>query len=288
VVVWDAHEALGQQAQPSLAAAFRARLYGLLDRNDRLAPYESDRLRALFGFREVVVPQHGFVERPVRVVWQAIRGGPMEIVQSPSSLLERKRRGVWRNSLRNRRIARLAQRLATNHRAALTTVSPDLANGATPSVRVLVENVEHGLILARKLRWPLLADSNAGPAGLPQVERRVVKASTVYRTPRPRCAVVTAAAFENHCRADVDVLVRADGGGGRPASWGERFLALSNEPVRPLVLIDFHDHQDPCLQRWSRRRRQAYRAQGWLAPGENPFQVRVQGFLECHSKGREP
>jgi hypothetical protein len=84
VVVLDAHEALGQQAQPCLAAAFRARLYGLLARNDRLAPYESDQLRALFGFREVVVPQHGCAERPVGIVWRAICGGPMQISKSTS------------------------------------------------------------------------------------------------------------------------------------------------------------------------------------------------------------
>jgi hypothetical protein len=288
VVVLNACEALGQLAQPCLAAAFRARLYGLLDRNDRLAPYESDQLRALFGFREVVVPQHGCAERPVRVVWQAIRGGPMEISKSKSSFLEQKRRGVWRNPLRNRRIARLAQRLAANYCTAMTTVSPDLADGATPSVRVLVENVEHGLNLAKKLGWPLLADPDLWPAGLSQADRSAMKADTAYWTTKPQCAVVTATAFGNHSWADVDVLVRADGGVGTPSVLERGAFALGHEPVRPLVLIDFDDHQDPGLRRWSRRRRQAYRERGWLAAGEEPFPVRVQAFLECHSEGSEP
>src|SRR5262249_27408433 len=114
-----------------------------------------------------------------------------------------------------------------------------------------------------------------------QADRSAMKADTAYWATKPQCAVVTATAFGNHSWDDVDVLVRADGGVGLPSVLERSAFALCNEPVRPLVLIDFYDHQDPCLRRWSRQRRQAYRAQGWLAPGKIRFKSKSRAFLSA-------
>ena len=66
LIVLDAPEALGRFARLALSGCPQARLYGLLDRTRRLAPYDQDRLRAVFGPEEVVIPRHGCGERPRR------------------------------------------------------------------------------------------------------------------------------------------------------------------------------------------------------------------------------
>jgi hypothetical protein len=291
IVVRDALEALGRRASECLRYAWRARLYGLIDRAVTPAPSEGDELRGLFGLHEVVVPQHGLAERPARVVWHVIQAGPELRTTGPGarSLLERKRRGLWRQPLRNRRLARLAQALTAEDGAVRATLPPALATAladvATPSVLVLVENVEHGLILARQLAWPLLADPDVWRSGLSQADQAVLQSGERYGQPRPRCAVVTAVVFAALSWTDVDVVVRADGGVGLPPGASGDLVCWSSPPVRPLLLVDCFDRHDPLWRRWSRQRQQAYRAHGWLAPKEDPLQARLQAFRDARPPG---
>ena len=62
---YDALEFAGQQQWHVPKYFTKARLYGLLDVDGRPAPALRDRLVALFGFDDVLVPQHGYRLRPV-------------------------------------------------------------------------------------------------------------------------------------------------------------------------------------------------------------------------------
>ena len=169
VIVLDAPEALGRYARLALTGAPQARLYGLLDRSRRLAPYDGDRVLALFGLDEVVIPRHGCVERPVEVVTVRVTGGPA--VAPGDDVVALKRRAVWLNPVRNRRLARLAGALAQGDLGRVAAESPALAarlgDGAESRVVVLVENVEHALALAERLPgWPIVTGPDVVTVGL--------------------------------------------------------------------------------------------------------------------------
>jgi hypothetical protein len=88
----------------------RARLYGVLGEDVRLAPRLRDLVTALFGVAEVKVPRHGYRPLPVDVVFSPIEGGNRPPIHKDDALV--KRLGIHGHQVRNRRIVRLAQALA--------------------------------------------------------------------------------------------------------------------------------------------------------------------------------
>jgi hypothetical protein len=108
--------------------------------------------------------------------------------------LERKRRAIWSNRLRNAAIARAATLCARES----TGFLPRPAS----TVAVLVESPEHGRALARLLEgWPLL-------------ERRPERPGKTHDDSEiPSRSIITYARARQLGNLDVDVLVRADGGG---------------------------------------------------------------------------
>jgi hypothetical protein len=75
------------------------------------------------------------------------------------------------------------------------------------------------------------------------------------------------------------VLVRADGGVGLPPLAPEQLTERDDGPAWPLLLVDFDDRGHPQLRRRARLRWQAYLERGWLAPGVDLVQARVEQFL---------
>jgi hypothetical protein len=283
VIVPDAVEASGKLPIACLSRARRARLYGLLEAGARPAPLDRDHLTALFGFEEVVIPRHGHRERPVRVVRPPVQGGPG--LTGPLDLVQLKRRGLWQNGLRNRRVARLARALAADQRRELADLLPGCSDLLTDvparGVLVVVENVEHGLALAGRLPgWPLWAGPDVDAEGLAAGQRRrlLTALPDPFRADPPQ-AVVTAAALADAELSRADVLVRADGGVGLPPLGPESLVEPDAGPVRPLLIVDPFDRQHPALRRRSRLRQQAYLERGWLAPGADPVRARVEDFL---------
>jgi hypothetical protein len=69
VIVLDATHAIGEQPRWCLGHTIRARMYGFLSIERSLSPYAEDLVRCIFGFDEVVVPQHGYRMRPIEVAW---------------------------------------------------------------------------------------------------------------------------------------------------------------------------------------------------------------------------
>jgi hypothetical protein len=285
VVALDAIEAVGEQPRYCLSHARRARLYGLLPRDRVAAPYERDWLTALFGFHEIVLPRHGCVERPVQVVWVPITGG--EALPWGTDLRAVLRLGLWRHGLRNRRVAKVARLFKLADRPGLRAQLPSLGDsfltGPFHRVLVLVQNVEHGLALSSHLDgWPVLVGERVWTAGLTREQRASLVPAA--RADSLTDVIVTPAGLAGVPLADVDVLIRADGGTGLPAGWDGNYL--QDKKSRPsLLLVDFRDRHHPVLRRRSRQRREAYQANGWFALGTNPVQARVEHFLATRPKG---
>jgi hypothetical protein len=276
VVVLHALEATTTVARGWLGRAERARVFGLLPLDSRPSPLEGDLLRAVFGFHEGVLLRHAHRERPVLVLRYPVRGG----MPLPAGLagVPLQRRGVWQHAVRNRIAARLAAACAAG--TAQTVLGPAAA-GITPGVVVLAANAEHALALAARLPedWLLLAGSDLCEEGLtPEQVRRLHRPVSPFRA-GPLHAVATPAVLANLDLSCVGVLVRADGGGGRPALAPEQLIEPDDGPARPLLLLDFDDRGHPELRRRARRRRQACEGRGWLAPGTDPVQARVERFL---------
>src|SRR5262249_18405500 len=79
------------------------------------------------------------------------------------------------------------------------------------------------------------------------------------------------------CRKDT--VIRADGGAGLPPLNMAQLAEPDQDPVRPLLLIDFIDRHHRQLCQDSRRRQEAYAESGWFAVGVDPVQGRIDHFL---------
>jgi hypothetical protein len=276
VIALDALEATTKVGWGWLGRADRARAYGLLPLDARPSPLEGDLLRALFGFEEAVVPQHGHRERPVRVLRHPIKGG----MRLPAGLagVALQRQGVWQHAVRNRHAARLAAACAAG--TAHDVLGPAAAD-APPGALLLAANAEHALALADRLPgdWLLLAGPDLNEEGLtPEQVRLLHRPVSPFRA-GPLYAVATPAVLANLDLSWAGVLVRADGGVGLPPLAPEQLIEPDDGPARPLLLVDFDDRHHPLLRRRAALRRQDYLERGWFAPGVDPVQARVEQFL---------
>src|SRR5262249_49482431 len=136
VIVLDAISATWKLAPWTLGHASRARVYGLLAAGARLSPLEKDQLTALFGFETLTIPRHGHRERLVQLAHYTIRGGMV----LPASLngVPLKRRGLWHNAVRNRKIIHLAGAFSSNDRDTIKAMlGQSVIAAVSPSVVVL-------------------------------------------------------------------------------------------------------------------------------------------------------
>lgn len=265
----DLFSSPGIAAVEGLRDAARARVYGLLPEDVQLAPHLRSLVTALFGMAEAHVPKHGHSRRPVDVAFTRIVGGGR--VPDQRDDLSLKRSALWKHPLRNRRVARLFADLVLGEIDRLVEQFPDLAELDRGRLRgravLLVENVEHGLELARLLPGvPLVADADsAWQEDLSPERRTFLKAVRPKGRPTKDSIIVTGAALAKAGR--FDVLVRADGGTGLPPIPREHLVAPYGRDAR-LLLIDFDDRHHPAPRRWSRARREAYVGQGWAVAGQ--------------------
>jgi hypothetical protein len=296
VVFPNALEALSQQNQEALLEMSRARLYGFLPREARPSPWDRDQLAALFGFVEFSVPRHGYQDRLVQLVRFAVKNGPR--LPSPMKLVELKRHAFWNYHLRNRLIARLARKVHDGHveegvqtkssfRKLKHGLDAELAKlQGMRRVVVLVEGVEHGLALAKHLPgWPLIAGLHVNMAGVTVPQNQLIEAGWQARHGNWTGAIVTPMGMKAVRFADVDVIIRADGGSGLLEIPSEELELPNDQPVRPLVLIDVVDRHQPQLRAMSMRRWAAYRRRGWYEVGVDPVQARINEFLARRPKG---
>jgi hypothetical protein len=181
--------------------------------------------------------------------------------------LDVKRRGVWRHPLRNRRVARLGRLLRAGDDERLRHQFPAVAQAldgtAAAGAYILVENLEHGLALARGLPgWPLIAGPSPTTNGFSAADVEILLAGETARRQRPPFAIVTAAGMQTLVKPAPGVVIRADGGVGLPALGAVDLLMPATHPGRRMLLVDFDDRHHPVLRRKSRRRREAYARRG--------------------------
>jgi hypothetical protein len=245
-----------------------ARMYGIVPADTPLTTYQRDWLLALFGKQTIHIPNHGKTIRPVQVVFAPVFGG--QPIPADVDVVQLKRLGVWHNPVRNRRIAALAELLATKNISGIALRFPEVAPVARQLARarvgVLVENSDHGLLLGRSLSdWPIVAGQTAALCGLTDAERaRLCHDAEVAR--RSDRVIVTTAGLAEAGR--LDFVVRADAGVGLPRlELAVRQVLLRHRP-RCLTLIDTDDQQHPELVRRSGQRREEYSRQGWKLVGD--------------------
>ena len=284
VLLPRAWEALHEHAQDArMTADPRFRLYGFSPSNCKLSPQEQDWITATFGFQEVFIPRHGFVERPVRVVWSPVDGGPR--LPLGASMLELKRLGLWSHPVRNRRIARIALEFSRRDTAWLRQRVPEIAMAGSAStacrVLVVVEGVAHALALANLLPgWPMIVGANVCEAELDRSRRQLLaQRRALPNTNGPMIATLAGLARPSTLDlSTVDVAVWAGGGSHLPPLPAD-CLTCRAEQARGLLLVDFNDRHHPQLRRWSRRRRETCSDAEWIGPGSDPVLARIDRFL---------
>ena len=238
-----AQDALQEHAQTALMTADpRFRLFGFLPADCKFSPCEQDWIRATFGFSEVTIPRHGFVERPVRTVWSPVDGGPR--FPLGASVLELKRLGIWQHPVRNRRIARIAREFSRRDINWLRRRIPEFAMAGIAStacrVLVVVEGVDHALALAKLLPdWPVIVGDGVCEAGFDRYQRQLLaQRRTMPSTTGLMIATLAGLAQPGVLDFNsVDVVVWAGGGSHLPPLPAE-MLICRPEQTRALLLVD--------------------------------------------------
>ncbi len=266
--------------------AQNANLFGLLPAGKRLRPYECDMLTAVFGLRNIPFGKVSDSSR-IDVAFSAIRGGKLSLgPRAKAHTLKDK--GIWRHELRNRRIKTLARALVDGNRAVLEKNYPSVAERVTKlpvrRVGVLVENVEHGLILADILKdWPVVAAEGTYKRKLSSTQKQCLEDGRQALTRQKSHVIVTHEALAE--AGAFDVLVRADGGLAKLPELSSRDNkgSFANDASR-LLIVDMRDQHHPQLKEWSRVRQEHYREEGWLTkPSGNPEKL-LNEFLESRPK----
>jgi hypothetical protein len=271
--------------------ADQARLFGFLPADLRLAPLNKDLCRAWFGSREIVIPAHGLVQRPVKVVFLPIRGGPS--LKGARGLLPLLKKGIWNHDLRSRRVARLAQGLATGDAEKVRSVAGDsIAEllhsecGTNSQVAILAANVEQAIALCQRLAgWKLITGKPVCIDGLNNAQRDVLRQARRQPVSTAAGIVVTWAGLPKLDPSDI--LVRADGGAdGVPAGWTTETANVGSFCATTCIVIDFLDLHHPALRRRSRQRRDAYLDAGYRLPIE--FASETDQFIATRPWRRLP
>jgi len=175
----NAIKSLGRKGRMGLDEAWRARLVGMLPAEEQVAQRDEDELRGFYGFDEVSIPAHGHHVLPVDVVIIPMNGRcKLTHDASPADV---KRQAVWRHAGRNARIATLASRLADGDlvglRRSFAQVAAALGDAGPQRVGLLVDNVEHGVLLARQLDgWALATASQVDLRRLSPTDQRMLDA----------------------------------------------------------------------------------------------------------------
>ncbi len=279
-VAAHALESLGELGKLPLNEAQHARFVGLIPADLRLSPHDADELRAYFGFIDVHVPTHGQHLLPINVIVECNKSAPH--LAEAANLVEIKRAGVWRNPVRNRRVAALAKLVAAGELQGLAArfpkVAEGLANCADPRVALLADNVEHALELARRLPgWSIATAPGLNLTGLSRADRDLL-AQAQAEIGQGNKAITTMAAAQQMRVNQLDAVIRADAGTGLPPWSGEQ-LRISNASDHRVLLVDIADERHPMVRRFVRQRDRAYRRAEWFPPGSDPVIERVKRFL---------
>ena len=284
VLLVDATHASHQRAEPALAAMdARFRLFGLLPEGCRLVPSVRDTLIGTFGLATLDVPRLGWETAQVQTTRVSINSPPVSNDRSGVAL---HRAGYWRHPVRNRKIVQLARMMRAGDAEGLSRfphVQDWLERGPHRplNVTLLVHNMEHALVLARRLPgWPVVAHDIRMPIDMRCLEegehRLLAERSAMLLTGEQQIVSLDAAAqLQLSC---TDVIIWA--GGGRHAPTIPRhWLIHPSHSNRRLLLIDFTDRHHEELASWSRQRREQCEERDWFDARVNAEAGRIHRFL---------
>lgn len=281
VIFPRAQDAVQHDAQIALTTPDpHFRLFGMIPAGCTLAPCERDWITATYGFHETMIPRHGCVNRPIRVIFAPIRGD-LRLPQDVNSL-NLKRSGIWRHPVRNRRVSRIASAISVSDSVLLRQHLPQAASileeQISGRIAVVVESIEHALNLAERLHgWPVVTGEDVIRAGLDAGQRQLLDERQGQPGGTGPC-IATAAGLTSMDLTTVGVIVWTGAGAHLPPIPVERLICSPHTPQQ-LLLVDLDDRHHPQLRRWTRDRQAAYLDAGWLPPGLDPVVNRVEMFL---------
>lgn len=248
---------------------YRAKMFGLSATPEGRGDGCDGFADALFGPQLINVTYQTAVDSgnivPLKVRLHSVPSGPQLDSKGPSVVLNR--RGLWRNSTRNRIIADAV-------RAVEQEVGPDA------QILIMVDVVEHAFILGQLLPEYTVVTGNTDPQRIAKLRHNgLMSPQQVACTPAQRDiyrgqfekntlkrAIATMIWKQGVDFRDLSVLVRADGLAS-PINAGQipgRLSRLGRETDKTHgLLIDFDDAWDATLQRRAQGRCRIYRKQGW-------------------------
>ena len=192
-------------------------------------------------------------------------------------------RVIWKNHIRNRRIAKLAKHLSAGD-ATLTTNFPSVANALPVDhphrVIVLVDSLEHAVAIADRLpEWPVIAGDNINERHLTSQQRRVLtNRRNQWNTGATRIVTIAGSESVDISGGTMTVVIWASAGPHLPPLPPAWRVAPAGED-RELLIIDIDDGGNSKLTEWTHRRKKAYQQAEWLPPGTNPLVARIKRFL---------
>ncbi|MCA9045179.1 MAG: hypothetical protein KDA69_12710, partial [Planctomycetaceae bacterium] len=294
VILLDALHCTHKTMQNVLAQVdARFRLFGFVDANRTLKPYEQAKLYQVFGFNQIDLMNRGRVRRPVHYamvrqggaaprnsVWMKPTVPGRRPVASVNSLA-----AYTHHHARNDVICRLAKAL----RAGITLNNKkyrdirrwlSIRNRNSLNVTIAVDRLDHGIQLGKRLPdWPIYAGNNNNLHDLsPQIRHRI-KTDPKQWLPGDQQIVVAqeARAFGgNHS----DVVIWASGGKTAstiPASW----MFSQSDPDRPMLIVDFLDDFAPTAKHWSKRRFHHLKSRDIFRVGTSVSDGRIERFLRA-------
>ncbi|QEF98905.1 hypothetical protein Mal15_29630 [Stieleria maiorica] len=269
----------------------RFRLFGFVDANRELKPYEQARLHQVFGFSQIDLMSRERVRRPVHyaIVRQGGDAPRSAVLMKPTVPGRRPAASV--NSLaaythhhaRNATICRLAKALRfgsplNNSRFRDIRRWLDDRCRDQLNVTIAVDRLDHAIQLGKRLPdWPIIAENNNNLHDIsPQIRRRI-KTDSKRWLPGDQQIVVAEEAKSfggNHS----DVVIWASGGtsvAAIPASW----MFSQSDPDRPMLIVDFLDKFAPAARQWSMRRFRHLEARDVFRVGTPTPIGRIERFL---------
>lgn len=256
-VAVDAGKQLGRRQDAVYRHGFRACQLAMVDERVRLNAAQRQKLLLHYGFEWQRALPGGKLARSIVVESFKVHCSPPVDCQALGAEFERA--VVWRNTARNRQVAKCANR--NSMRRAI----------------VLVASVEHAAELAWQLQsWRILLGEPPNTSSLLPKQVHNLRQRAVQQHTGPVIVMPAGLALVNW--QAVDVLLRADAGVELVELPEAAFYPTDRR--LPLTVIDIDDSaMSPVLRQRCKQRWAAYRKAEWYCTGVDPVVARMDAFI---------
>jgi hypothetical protein len=275
--------------------AEHVRRFLLLSGNKPLAAYDSYLATAYFGFDEMRIGDQRRLVRPVSIAWLSVpprmarqssagtssHTNNSEASERGESIFDVIKQNIWRSPIRNRLVAALSKALVGHADSKQQHAHIHAAAPRHPPDRhvvVYVDSADHAAALAKRLQeWPISSGEYVNATGLTGSAASRLHAGR-RRSQSGRYQIVTADGIGAIHWPDVDVVFRADAGGGR-LPWLHDALIVKEDVCRPLLVVDVKDRDHHLLAQRAHQRAACYASAGWYAPDVEPSTMRLASYI---------